>query len=288
MSLKYKAIKKVTKLKKSKQLDEIIRLLNDFKYIIVADLIGLRSSEIQEIRKIVRNYGILKVAKNNLVKIAIEKKFGKQIRDKIDKLLTNQNCFIFTNINPYELYLILEKNKIYSAAQPGMKAPIDIIVPAGNTGLTPGPILSKFSKLKVPTKIEEGSVWIAKDTIVAKQGTEITKEIVELLNLLNIKPISKTLNLKFAFDGRNIIEKIVLDIEEIRKEIIDAYNNALKIALNNALPVKETLPALILSAQMNSIKLLQNMVLPEKESLSFNLIKAQMLAKYLLDKLNVK
>jgi len=169
-----------------------------------------------------------------------------------------------------------------------MKAPIDIIVPAGNTGLTPGPILSKFSKLKVPTKIEEGSVWIAKDTIVAKQGTEITKEIVELLNLLNIKPISKTLNLKFAFDGKNIIEKIVLDIEEIRKEIIDAYNNALKIALNNALPVKETLPALILSAQMNSIKLLQNMVLPEKESLSFNLIKAQMLAKYLLDKLNVK
>jgi len=63
VSLKYKAIKKVTKLKKSKQLDEIIRLLNDFKYIIVADLIGLRSSEIQEIRKIVRNYGILKVAK---------------------------------------------------------------------------------------------------------------------------------------------------------------------------------------------------------------------------------
>lgn len=287
MSLRYRATKKVTRIRKSEQIKELADYLEKYRYLIVANLVGLKSSEIQELRKVIRNYGVLKVSKNTLLKKAIEKKFGSVYKEKLDKFLTGQNCFIFTNLNPYEIYLILEKNKIYSAAQPGMKAPSDIVVPAGNTGLTPGPILSKFSKLKVPTRIEEGSVWIAKDTVVTKEGAEITKEVVELLNLLNIKPITKTLSLRFYFDGKNIVEGIKLDIDLVKKEIIEACNNALKFAINAALPIPEVINIVISNAYINATKILQNIVVPEKESLSYNIIKAQAIAKAVLEKIKI-
>jgi len=285
MSLRYRATKKVTRARKAQYINELLDYFSKYKYLIVGNLVGLGSSEIQELRKIIRNYGILKVAKNSLVRIALEKKFGSELKEKLEKKLVNQNCFIFTNLNPYEFYLLLEKNKIYTAAQPGMKAPVDIVIPSGNTGLTPGPLLSKFSKLKIPTKIEEGSVWITKDTVVTKQGSEITKEVVELLNLLNIKPIAKNLQIKFFFDGRSIVEGITLDVEAIRKDVIDAYSNAVKLAINATLPVPEILHIILSNAQANAIKILQSVVLPEKESLKYNVIKAHALAKSILDRI---
>jgi large subunit ribosomal protein L10 len=282
MSLRYRAVKKITRQVKARILSELENLLRENKFFIVADLVKIGSSELQAMRRMLRGIAVLKVARNRLVEKAIERVHNTKIE------FTGQNIFIFTNKNPYELYLFLQKNKILTEAQPGMIAPKDIIVNEGNTGLTPGPVLSKFSKLKVPTKIVEGSVWIAKDTVVAKKGEVISKDVVELLNLLGIKPIETTLNLKFAFDGKSLLKEITIDLDKIREDIKKAHQDSLNLAIQASLPIREVMPILISKAYLDYLKVAESLVLPEKEILERNLVKAESLAKVLYEKIKDK
>jgi large subunit ribosomal protein L10 len=62
-----------------------------------------------------------------------------------------------------------EKNKTKMTAKAGDVAPNDIIVPAGNTGLPPGPAISELHDVGIRTKIDVGSVWIVNDATVVKK-----------------------------------------------------------------------------------------------------------------------
>jgi Ribosomal protein L10 len=271
---KYIAIKKASRERKEKLINEVIDYLKNYKYLIIADLFKIKSGDLQELRKKFYNTLKLKVIKNSLLKVALKKVYGDKIAEKLKPYLKNQNIYIFSNINPYEVYLQLEKNKIKTEAKPGDIAEEDIIVPAGNTGIAPGPVMSKFSKLKIPTKVEEGAITITKDTVVAKKGDKISNEVVELLNLLGIKPISVTLKLKYCFDGKSIIENIYVDLNQIKKDLEKAQQAALNLSLNAALPIKEVLPLIIAQAHNNAIKILQNLVIPDKEVLKYSISKA--------------
>jgi large subunit ribosomal protein L10 len=148
--------------------------------------------------------------------------------------------------------------------------------------------MSKFSKLKIPTKVEEGAITVTKDTVVVKKGDKISSEVVELLNLLGIKPISVTLKLKYGFDGKNIIENIYLDLNQIKKEIEKAQQYVLNLSLNAILPIKEIMPIIITQAHNNSIKVLQSLVIPDKEVLKYSIQRAISNAQNIYELLKTK
>ncbi|MDT7886757.1 MAG: 50S ribosomal protein L10 [Thermoproteota archaeon] len=271
---KYIAVKKTSRKRKEKIINELVGYLKNYKYFIIADLFKIKSADLQELRKIFYDSLKFKVVKNSLFRVALKKVYEENTVKKLEPYLHKQNIFIFSNANPYEIYLQLEKNKIKTAAKPGDVAEEDIIIPAGNTGITPGPVMSKFSKLKIPTKVEEGAITVTKDTVVVKKGDKISSEVVELLNLLGIKPISVTLKLKYGFDGKNIIENIYLDLNQIKKEIEKAQQYVLNLSLNAILPIKEIMPIIITQAHNNSIKVLQSLVIPDKEVLKYSIQRA--------------
>ncbi len=283
MSLRYRPVKKITRKVKERILEELVQNLKNYKFLMVADLFKIRSSELQQIRLLLRPFAKLKCTRNRIMEKALEKVYGTKILN-----LTGSNLFIFTNKNPYELSLFLSKNKIPIPAQPEAIAPKDIIIPEGNTGLTPGPILSKFSKLKVPTRIVEGSVWVAKDTVIVKQGEKISKEAVELLNLLGIKPLELSLNLKMAFDGKTVLEKLSLDLEEITSQLKKAVEDTFKLSIQARLPIRETIPILIQQAYLDYLKISESLVLPEKGILEKNIQKAETLARALYERIKDK
>jgi large subunit ribosomal protein L10 len=271
---KYIAVKKTSRERKEKIINELVGYLKNYKYFIIADLFKIKSADLQALRKIFYDSLKFKVVKNSLFRVALKKVYEENTVKKLEPYLHKQNIFIFSNANPYEIYLQLEKNKIKTAAKPGDVAEEDIIIPAGNTGITPGPVMSKFSKLKIPTKVEEGAITVTKDTVVVKKGDKISSEVVELLNLLGIKPISVTLKLKYGFDGKNIIENIYLDLNQIKKEIEKAQQYVLNLSLNAIFPIKEIMPIIITQAHNNSIKVLQSLVIPDKEVLKYSIQRA--------------
>ena len=94
------------------------------------------------------------------------------------------------------------------AAKGGDIAPNDLVIPAGNTGINPGPVLSEFKESKVPTKIDQGTIWVSKDTVVAKTGDSISQKLAALLSKLDIKPIEAGIAVNYAIaEGLEFKEK---------------------------------------------------------------------------------
>ena len=209
---------------KIKRVRELAELFEKYDSVLVVNITGVPAPVLHEMRKKLREEGhVLKVVKNTLAKIAIdevaEKKRGiERLKDR----LVGQNALIFTSENVFSLKMFLDKNKIAREARAGDVAQSDVVVPAGNTNLAPGPVLSLFSKLKIPTNIKEGSIWVAKDTVVAKKGDVISSDLAELLRKLDVKPIEVGLEVKAAYADGVVLaaEALEIDLEEIREELL--------------------------------------------------------------------
>ena len=129
----------------------------------------VRSAQLMAIRKKFRNEIKIITIKNKVAQRSFEKIFNDvKGLEFLNKELEGQCALMFTNLSPFKLNLTFDKNKIFLAAKGGDIAPNELVVPAGNTGINPGPVLSEFKESKVPTKIDQGTIWVSKDTIVAK------------------------------------------------------------------------------------------------------------------------
>jgi len=140
------------------------------------------------------------------------------------------------------------------------------VVSAGNTGLQPGPILSKFGAAKIPTKIQDGSVWIAKDTVAAKKGDAISADTADLLSKLGLKPIMVGLKLRMAYDSGVIPGDVLcINLDEYKANMKVAVEYAVNLSVNAVYPTKETTPLLIAKAyaQAKGLAVKSGMPIPE-------------------------
>lgn len=153
--------------------------------------------------------------------------------EKITEQLTGQCLFMFTNMSPFKLNVLLAQNSIMLAARAGDIASIDVIVPAKNTGVAPGPMLTEFKEAGIPTKIDQGTIWITKDTIPVKKGEVISEKLAPLLGKLDIKPVEAGILLESALeDGITYARKeMIIDTDAFRTELITAHQQAVTLTI---------------------------------------------------------
>ncbi|MEM0050026.1 MAG: 50S ribosomal protein L10 [Candidatus Bathyarchaeia archaeon] len=247
-------------IEKAERVKEIKALLSKYRVLGVASLHKVRAQQLQEIRGKLKDVAYLKVYKNSLVKRALKEIKDTPSLEKIFEYMQGSNIYIFTNYNPFKLRTLLEKSRVRVPAKAGDVATEDIVVPAGNTGLPPGPIISQLNAVGIPTRIESGSVWVAKDTVVAKKGEIINESLAAALSKLGIKPIELGLTLKAVYDDGTVLSEsdLKLDLEEYKKNICEAYLEALNLAVNAAYPMPETIVLLINKAVIEARNLAFN------------------------------
>jgi large subunit ribosomal protein L10 len=252
------------------EVEEITELLRQYRVIGIASLQKVRAVQLQELKKKLADKVYMKVIKNTLMKLAIEKCGEKQGLKNIVEHLTGSNIFLFTNLNPFKLALILEKGKVKTTAKAGDIASFDVIVPAGNTGQPPGPIISQLNAVGLPTRIEAGSVWITKDTLVARKGDVISERLASVLSKLGIKPVEAGLTLKVAYDDGLVItqEQFQLNLEDVKKNFQEAYTQAFTLALNIAYPTRENIKTLLQIAYKEAYILSLNAAIPTRETIA--------------------
>ncbi len=231
--------------------DDLLELLGKYSVIAVADLQKVRSSQIQEIRKKLRGKADLIVAKNTILRKASEKMASeKKGIDKFAESLTGSKVLIFTQMNPFELIIFLNKNKVRVPAKGGDVATSDIMIPAGNTGLQPGPVISEFNEAKVQTRIEAGSIFIAKDTVVVSKGDVIPVKTASLLSKLGMKPMEAGLSLSYAYDDGSVLgpNDLAFDLDQMKADFSSAARLAFGVAVEANIMLPETAPMLISKA----------------------------------------
>jgi len=261
--------KKIQK-QKTEVLDKLVALTKKYNVIAVADLEKVRSFQIQEIRKRLRGRVEILVAKNTLVKKAGELLEKERTNlTKFSEALTGSRVLLFTNMNPYELIILLNKNKVRVPAKAGNIATGEIAVPAGNTGLAPGPVISEFGEAKVPTKIESGSIWVVRDTVVARKGDTISPKLVAVLSKLGIKPMEAGLSLVQAYDAGLVLtsEDLAFDLEAFRKNIQQAAQEARGVSVESGIVLPETAPLIIGKAHRQALALSIQADYPTRETI---------------------
>jgi large subunit ribosomal protein L10 len=263
---------------KISEVEEIKRLMMRYKVVGIANLQKVRAAQLQEFKKKLADKAYMKVIKNTLIKKAIENFKEKPDLEKLTEYLTGSNVYLFTNLNPFKLALILEKGKVRTTAKAGDVAAFDVVVPAGNTGQPPGPIISQLNAVGLPTRIESGSVWISKDTLVARKGDIIDERLASVLSKLGIKPVEAGLSLKVVYDEGLIItgEQLKIDVEETRKNIQSLQAEAFALSISIAYPTPENIITLLQIAHQQARALSINAAMPAKETIADLIIKAHM------------
>ncbi len=163
-------------------------------------------------------------------------------------------------MNPFNLVLLLERSKIKMTAKTGDIAPDDIVVPAGNTALPPGPVISELHDVGVRTRIEGGSVWAIKETVIVKKGEIVTPKVASILPKLGIKSLEVGLKIMATYDDGLVLssKQLALDLDETRGQFKEVFNQAFNLSLNILYPTNENICIILWRAGSKARNLAMN------------------------------
>ena len=263
--------------KKRMMYQELQELPKKYDVIALSKMTKVRATQLMMIRKILKNDMKILIIKNKVAQRAFEKVKDVPGLDSLSKELEGQCGLIFTQISPFKLNLIFDQNKVFLPAKGGDIASKEISIPAGNTGITPGPVLSEFKEANVPTKIDQGSIWISRDTTIARQGEVISQKLASLMSKLNIKPIEAGIALNFAITAGLLLREsdLKINLEEYRNELSRSFQEALAIATEAGYLTSETIIPLLLKAQQKAAALSSESGYISKDTVGIVLPRAQ-------------
>lgn len=231
---------------KTEAVNSTVELLKKYDVIAAADLNKVSSSMLQDMRRQLRGTLDVKVVKNTLMRISMNQA-GKTDSDSFMEAVAGPNVFLFTNGNPFRLAMDLEANKVKVFAKPGDIALTDIVISAGNTGLSPGPLIGKFGVLNVRTRIESGNIWVVSDTTVTKLGEPITDDLADLLQRMGIRAAEMGLSIKAVYERGELIpgQSLILDMDEYRARLDQAIGSAFQLAVQTAYVTPQTVTTIL-------------------------------------------
>ena len=220
---------------KAQMYEQLQEFPKKYKVMAIIKMAKVRSTQILPLRKTLKGQVEFVSVKDKIAQKALEQLDIPGIKDMIGEL-KGQIMFMFTDMSPFKLNVLLAKNKIMMVARGGDVASIDVVVPAKNTGIAPGPMLTEFKEAGIPTKIDQGTIWIAKDSTPVEAGGIINEKLAGLLGKLDIKPVEAGISLYSALeDGLKYSEtEMIIDVEKIRNEFAQAHQEAVSLSIKAA------------------------------------------------------
>ncbi|CUS10197.1 unnamed protein product [Tuber aestivum] len=240
------------KTNKVEYFEKLKGLLEAYKSIFIVTVDNVSSQQMHEIRASLRGQGVVLMGKNTMVRRAIRGLLPDS--PEYERLLPHVKGnvgFVFTDADLKDVREKIVSNKVAAPARAGAVAPLDVFVPAGNTGMEPGKT-SFFQALGVPTKIARGTIEITTDLKLVEAGSKVGASEATLLNMLNISPFTYGMGIAQVYDNGQVFAPSVLDIDE--KQILDSFLGAARTLATISLAVNyPTLPSVVHSL-VNSYK----------------------------------
>jgi large subunit ribosomal protein L10 len=233
--------------------EKLATSINESKMIGLVNVEGVGAKQLGGIRESLRGSATLKMARNTLMIRALEKSSKKNVKD-LTKFVSGPVAFIFSNQDPFVLSKFLRENKAAAPAKGGQISPKDIMVPAMNTGVAPGPFISELAALKIPSRVKGGVIHITDDIIAVKAGGLITNAMALMLSRLGIEPMELQLKLIAAYSEGEIItaDNFEIDLEQLFNQVILGHQLAINLSINTGYPTVETIPLIIAKANMEA------------------------------------
>ncbi|XP_026423257.1 60S acidic ribosomal protein P0-like isoform X2 [Papaver somniferum] len=211
---------------------KLCQLLDDYTQILVTAADNVGSKQLQGIRKGLRGDSVVLMGKNTMMK--------RSVRLHAEK--TGNQAFL--NLIPLLV--------VGAPARVGLVAPIDVVVPPGNTGLDPSQT-SFFQVLNIPTKINKGTVEIITPVELIKKGEKVGSSEAALLAKLGIRPFSYGLVVLTVYDNGSVFSPEVLDLtnEDLMGKFAAGVSMVTSLSLAIAYPTLAAAPHIFINAYKN-------------------------------------
>lgn len=239
--------------KKTQMYEQLQELPKKYKVTALVRMEKVRSSQMLPLRKKFLGQVEIVSIKDKVAKKAFSTLNTSGITKMIESI-TGQCVLMFTNMSPFKLNVLLGKNKVMMYARGGDIASIDVTVPAKNTGIAPGPMLTEFKEAGIATKIDQGTIWITKDSTPVKKGGAIPDKLATLLQKLDIKTIEAGIFLDTALeDGIQYKrDELVIDLEQYRSLFSQAHQEAISLSIEAAYLTKDNINQVLAKAAHGS------------------------------------
>jgi large subunit ribosomal protein LP0 len=242
---------------KANYFTKIVQLLDEYPkcFLVEADNVG--SKQMQQIRISLRGHAVVLMGKNTMMRKAIR---GHLVNNpKLETLMNHIRGnvgFVFTKEDLVSIRDMLLANKVKAPAKAGALAPLDVAVPAQNTGLGPEKT-SFFQALNIPTKITKGTIEITNNVALIKAGDKVGMSEATLLNMLGISPFTYGLVVNKVYDSGSIFDPTILDItdEDLKAHILAGIRNIAALCLKIGYPTVASVPHSIINGMKNCMAL---------------------------------
>merc|ERR1711950_76128 len=238
---------------KANYFTKIIQLLDEYPkcFLVEADNVG--SKQMQQIRIALRGHAVVLMGKNTMMRKAIRGHL--QNNPQLELLLPHIKMnvgFVFTDRELTEVRDLLLANKKAAPAKAGAIAPVDVTIPAQNTGMGPEKT-SFFQALQIPTKITKGTIEIIQDVPIIKVGDKVGASEATLLNMLKISPFTYGLLIQKVYDNGSIFDPEILDItdDDIKQKFMAGVANVAAVCLSINYPTIASVPHSIVNGMKN-------------------------------------
>merc|ERR1711878_212428 len=262
---------------KANYFTKIIQLLDEYPKCFLVDADNVGSKQMQQNRISLRGHAIVLMGKNTWVRKAIRGHL--QTNPDLECLLPHIRGnvgFVFTKEDLVSVRDLLLSNKVKAPARAGAIAPLDVEIPAQNTGMGPEKT-SFFQALNIPTKITKGTIEIMNPVELIKTGDKVGMSESTLLTMLGIMPFSYGLVVKKVYDSGSIFDPTILDItdDDLKESIMAAIKNVAALSLAIGYPTLASVPHSIVNGMKNLLAIAAATEITFKE--------AEMMKEYLAD-----
>ncbi len=235
---------------------ELASKIDESEMIGLVNVEGVGAKQLAGIRESLRGSAVIKMARNTIMIRALESAKKKGIK-RLSEYVSGPVAFMFSDQDPYALTKFLRENKAAAPAKGGQIAPKDILIPAMNTGVAPGPFISELAGLKIPSRVRGGVIHITDDTIAVKAGDTISNAMAQMLTRLGIEPMELQLRLIAAFaDGTMIAaDSLEIDLEGLFQDVLLGHQHAMNLSVNIGYPTENTITMIIAKANIEARRL---------------------------------
>jgi len=240
--------------KKKTEMHQLLQEMpKKYKVLALVRMEKVRASQLLPLRKKLQDEVEIFSIKDKIAKIAL-KTLDIPGLEKFAENLKGQCLFMFTNMSPFKLNVLLGKNKVMLFARGGDTASMDVVIPPKNTGIAPGPMLTDFKENNIPTKIDQGTIWIMKETIPVKKGEPISEKLAGLLTKLDIKAIEAGIVLNSALEDGLVYEQeeMIIDLEKFRNDLAQAYQQAISLSIEAAYITADNIEQILAKAAQSA------------------------------------
>lgn len=242
--------------KKAAMHAQLLELPRKRRVMAIVRMEKVRASQILLLRKRLGEEVEFFSIKDKIARKALSSVEAPGVADMAEKL-TGQCMLVFTEMSPFKLNVLFSKNSIMMAARAGDTASIDVVVPAKNTGIAPGPMLTVFKDAGIPTKIDQGTIWITRDTVPVKKGGVVDENLAPLLAKLDIKPVEAGILLDSALEDGVVYsaDELAVDVGAVRDGLGAAHAGALALSIEAAYPTAGNVEQILARAAQRAASL---------------------------------